>query len=81
MIIRHRSLAAYDPDSDSDSDSGGTAPGMVAIVHQELTKNEDGDVERVEFDRQSGKARVKQEIGEQLVDHYENIEAVDEGEK
>lgn len=67
MQIKHE--AAADPDS---------PVGTTALIHEEFTQNDDGEVERVEFN-DDGVARVKKEIGEQLCENYEDIVPVSDG--
>lgn len=63
MWIQHTAAA------DSDSPVG-----TVALIHETHT---DGD--RVEFSPETGKAQVTKAVGEQLVDHYDAITAVSDG--
>lgn len=65
MWIQH--TAAADPES---------PVGTTAIVHEEYTLHEPEDEEpelrRVTFN-ENGKARVPKDVGESLIEHYEDI--------
>lgn len=67
MYIKHTATA--DPDS---------PVATTALIHEEYTRTDDGELERVAFDPDTGRARVKRAIGEQLVEHYDAIEEVSE---
>lgn len=60
MWIKH--TAAVDDDS---------PVGTTALIHEEYTNGE-----RVAFNPETGKAQVTKAVGEQLIDHYEDIVAV-----
>lgn len=55
---------------------GDSPVGTTALIHEQHT-----DGERVEFNPETGKARVPADVGESLVENYEDIHPAEESDE